>query len=304
MRIAYLLLPFTLALLASAGVCAATPATFEREVAADPNGVVDISSTSGTIDIAGWDRAEVGVQAELGENVDHVDVTSEHGRTTIRVLLRSHVSMALFSLRKDTHLHVKVPKDSQLEVSTVSADVTSDGVQGTQRLKTVSGDIAAEIGPSDIDAKSVSGDIKLRGHGQPARLNVSTVSGDVRLEHAAGDLETTTVSGQITVGLDPAHSVRARTTSGDFHFEGKLTRDAEFDAQTVSGDLKVRANSEDGFAYEAASLSGDISDCFKVEPERSSRYGPGHTLNGKIGGSSAHLRLKSMSGDLELCDHT
>ncbi|MGH8132719.1 MAG: DUF4097 family beta strand repeat-containing protein [Steroidobacteraceae bacterium] len=305
MRIVYPLLPLTLALLASNGACGATPATFERHVAADPHGIVEISSTSGTIDVAGWARAEVGVRAELGEDVDHVEVTSEHGRTSIRVMLRPHASVALFSLHRDeTHLHVKVPKDSELDVSTVSADVTSDGVQGIQRLKTVSGGIVAEIGPADVEAKSVSGDIRLRGHAQPARLHVSTVSGDVRLEHAAGDLETTTVSGTITVALDPARSVRARSTSGDIRFEGRLTRGADFEAQSVSGDLKVRAASEDGFQYEAATMSGDISDCFNVAPERSSKYGPGHTLNGSRGAGGAHVRLKTLSGELTLCDHT
>lgn len=296
------LLPLAAASFAVAAVGGETPATFERQVAADPKGIVEISSTSGTIDVAGWDRAEVGVRAELGENVDRVEVTSEHGRTVIRVMLRSHTSIGVFSGHHETHLHVKIPRGSELDVSTVSADVTSDGVQGIQRLRTVSGDIAAEIGSADIEVKSVSGDIRLRGHGQPAHLHVSSVSGDLRLEHAAGDLEATTVSGEISAALDPAHSMRARSTSGDIRLEGRLTRGAEVDLQSVSGDLKVRGGAADGFQYEVSSLSGDIGDCFNVEPERTSKYGPGHTLNGTRGTGSAHVRIKTMSGDIELCD--
>jgi hypothetical protein len=305
MRMFKVLLPVAAVLFAGAAVGGETPATFERQVAADPKGIVEISSTSGTIDVTGWDRAEVGVKAELGENVDHVEVTSEHGRTVIRVMLHPHSSVGIFwgGDHHETHLHVKVPKGSELDISTVSADVTSDGVQGIQRLKTVSGDISAEMGPSDIEVKSVSGDIKLRGRGQPAHLHVSSVSGDVRLEHAAGDLEATTVSGEISAALDPAHSMRARSTSGDIRLEGKLTRGADVDIQSVSGDLRVHGGSEDGFQYEVSSLSGDIGDCFHVEPERSSKYGPGHTLNGTRGAGSGHVRIKSMSGDIELCDH-
>jgi hypothetical protein len=71
----------------------------------------------------------------------------------------------------------------------------------------------------------------------------------------------------------------------------------------VSGDIKLRATTEDGFEYEAQSLSGDISDCFNVAAERTSQYGPGHKLSGTRGAGSAHVRLKSMSGDLQLCDH-
>jgi len=301
MRIVHKLLPATIALFASAWCCGGdSPTNFEREVAADAKGVVEVTSTTGTIDVSGWDRAAVSVKAELGAEVDHVEVTSSGNHTVVRVILRSHSGSGWN--HDETHLRVRVPKDSELRVSSVSANVTSAGVSGIQRLKTVSGDMVAEIGPADIEAKSVSGSLKLRGHGQPARLHISTVSGDVELAHAAGDLEMTTVSGEITAQLDPAHSVRARSTSGDVHFEGRLTRGADFEAQTVSGDLKVRATFEDGFQYEAQSVTGDISDCFNVQAERTSQYGPGEKLSGTRGAGSAHVRLKSMSGEIELCD--
>jgi DUF4097 and DUF4098 domain-containing protein YvlB len=300
MHLTHRLLPATVALLAGAWAFGSdAPTTFEREVAAQARGVVEISNVNGTIDVTAWDRAAVGVKAELAPDVDHVEVTSSGDHTTVRVQLRPH---SHDWSHEETHLRVQVPKDSSIEVSGVSANVTSAGVSGAQRLKSVSGDITAEIGGSDIEVKSVSGSLKLRGKGQPAKLHVSTVSGDLELKHAAGDLEATTVSGQATVELDPAHSVRLRSTSGDLTFEGRLTRGADFDAQTVSGDLKVRAGSEDGFAFEAASVTGDITDCFNMEAQRTGEYGPGHKLNGSRGSGSGHVRLKTMSGEIELCD--
>lgn len=293
-----LLLPAAVALLASASVWGSdTPSTFEREVPAQAHGVVEISNVNGTIDVTGADRAVVSVKAELAPDVDHVEVTSSGDHTVVRVI-RRHSGFG----HEETHLRVQVPKDSSLEISGVSANVATAGVLGAQRLKTVSGDITAEIGASEIEVKSVSGSLKLRGKGQPSKLHVSTVSGDLELKHAAGDLEATTVSGEATVELDPAHSVRLRSTSGDLTFEGRLVRGADFDAQSVSGDLKVRAGAEDGFQFEAASVTGDISDCFNAEPQRTSEYGPGRKLNGSRGGGSGHVRLKTMSGEIELCD--
>ena len=96
----------------------------------------------------------------------------------------------------------------------------------------MSGDVTAELAGSDLELKTVSGDVKLKGHGQPARLHLSTVSGDVHLEHGAGDLEAGTVSGTLVLSLDSARSVRVRSTSGDVHFEGTLTHGANFDAAT------------------------------------------------------------------------
>jgi DUF4097 and DUF4098 domain-containing protein YvlB len=86
----------------------------------------------------------------------------------------------------------------------------------------------------------VSGDVKLKGHGQPARLHVSSVSGNVRLEHGAGDLEAGTVSGSLVVSLDSARSVRARSTSGDVHFEGTRGDGAgHLRLKTMSGDVQL-----------------------------------------------------------------
>jgi len=283
-------------LFASAAACASGDRTFERQVPAEARGAVDISNVSGTVVVTGWDRPQVSVRAELGEGVERVDVSSEHGRTTVKVVLPHHSGHG-----GDADLHVQVPKDSELTVSAVSADVRTTGVTGVQRLNAVSGDITAELGGSDLELKTVSGDVKLKGHGQPARLHVSSVSGDVHLEHGAGDLEAATVSGTLVVSLDSVRSVRVRTTSGDVHFEGKLASGADFDATSVSGDLNVRASAEAGYAYEVSTFSGEISNCFDATPSEHGHM-PGHTLQGTRGDGAGHIRLKTMSGDVQLCD--
>ncbi len=277
-----------------AGAAQADSKSFERAVPAEPRGVVDISNVSGRIEVIGWDRPEVNVRGELDEGVERVDVTSEHGRTVVKVVL-PHAGH-----HGDADLRVKVPKESEVNVSAVSAEVTTSGVQGEQRLSAVSGDITAEFA-GDLEVKTVSGEVKLKGHGQPARLHVRSVSGDVRLEHGAGDLEAGTVSGSLVLSLDSARSVRARTTSGDLHFEGKLNRGADLDATSVSGDLHVRASADGGYSFEARSFNGDITNCFGAEPvER--HHGSGHTLEGTRGEGAGHVRLNTMSGSIQLCD--
>src|SRR5215472_7548324 len=87
MRLTYPLLPIAFALLASASVWGSdTSGTFEREVAAQARGVVEISNTNGSIDVTGWDRAAVSVKAELAGDVDKVEVTSSGDHTVIRVV--------------------------------------------------------------------------------------------------------------------------------------------------------------------------------------------------------------------------
>ena len=162
--------------------------------------------------------------------------------------------------------------------------------------------MTTEIGAGNLELKTVSGDIKIKGHGQPAQLRVTTVSGDVHLEHGAGDLETTTVSGTLVVSLDTARSVHARTAWGDMHFDAHMTRGATFEASTVSGDLSVRASAEGGYGYEVSTFSGDISDCFGGQ--KAEKGIVGHSMSGTRGDGAGHMRLKTMSGDVQLCDRT
>jgi DUF4097 and DUF4098 domain-containing protein YvlB len=285
------------ALLGSSAAHAADARVFDRQVAAEPRGTVEISNVAGRVEVSGWDRPEISVHGDLEGGVDRVDIASDHGRTTITVRLPSYSFHG-----GGADLRVKIPRGSELDVSSVSADVTSTDVQGVQRLKTVSGGIKADIAQSDVETKTVSGDVILHGHGQPAELRVTTISGNVHVEHGAGQFEATTVSGSLTVQLDPARSVRVRTTSGDFTFQGKLLKGADFDAQTVSGGIKVHAGTEAGIEYEVLTFSGDARNCFNVEAERTSKYGPGSRLSGTRGAGGARVRLKTMSGDVDLCD--
>ena len=268
-----------------------------RRSPAEERGVVEVSNTAGLVDVSGWDRHEVSVHAELDDGVDRVDVISEP---------RPHAHQggaAGHSFRgSEARLHIKVPRDSELHLTTVSADATVTGVNGAQRVNAVSGDVTTEIAAGNLELKTVSGDVKIKGHGQPAQLRVTTVSGDVHLEHGAGDLETTSVSGTLVVTLDTARSVHARTTSGDMHFDARLTKGASFEASTVSGDLNVRASAEGGYAYEVSTFSGDISDCFGGQ--KAEKGIVGHSLSGTRGDGAGHMRLKTMSGDVQLCDRT
>ena len=70
-------------------------------------------SRYGNIEVSGWDRPDVSVRAELGEGVERVDVTPDHGRTVVKVVL-PHAGH-----HGDAELHVKVPKESEVDISAV-----------------------------------------------------------------------------------------------------------------------------------------------------------------------------------------
>jgi Toastrack DUF4097 len=282
-------------LVAASAAAHASDRDSDQTVSADPRGAVEVSNFGGRVEISGWDQPQVSVHTFSSDDVTSVDVHSDHGRTTIKVRLHGFFSGG------DADLKIKIPRTSELEVTTVSADVISTGVLGAQRLKTVSGRIRAEV-TADVEAKTVSGDVTLRGAGRSGELHASSISGSIRLEHGAGDVEATTVSGVLDVELDPGRTVRARTTSGPMYIRGKLAKDADLDLQTVSGNIRLHAGVDGGLEYEASTFSGSIHNCFNAQAERTSQYGPGERLVGTLGKGGGRAWLKTMSGGIDLCD--
>jgi len=292
------------ALAAALGAGAASAEGFEQHVAADAHGMVEISNVNGRVDVEGWDRPEVYVRAPGSSKVE---VTSAPGHTSIRVV---HSGPSLFG-SGSVDLTVSVPKGSEVDVSAVSADVKSAHVEGAQHLHTISGNIAADFGPGDLEVKTVSGDTSLKGPDETAQardtaevpaVRITSVSGDVSLQHGARTLEAQSVSGDLAVQLGAVHSVRLRTTSGDLSFSGQLEHGATLESESVSGDLKLKVGGDD-YAYEVSSFSGDINNCFGQEAQRVSAHGPGKRLSGTRGAGEGKVRVKSMSGDVSLCDH-
>lgn len=283
---------------------AAHASTFHQQVAADPRGEVDVSNISGDIIISGWDRPEVSVTADLPSDSQRVKVIAGRGHTRVCVSYGESNGCNSTGWSGDhgsVRLEIQVPRQSQLDVSAVSADINSRSVSGTQRLQTVSGDINAELGSGDDEVNSVSGTVTLQGSGQDGTLHAASVSGDLRVMNVAGELEARTVNGTLTAELSPARLARLNTTSGDIALSAKLASDGTVETETVSGDQKLSVSAAAGYAYDAKSFSGDITNCFGQRSERS-EYGPGDRLEGTRGGGAGHVRIQSMSGDVHLCD--
>jgi len=286
-----------MASLSAAGVAVhAQERQFDQQTVADAHGIVEISNFAGTVDVSGWDQPQVSVHADIPQGADKVKISSDRGRTTITVQFPN------FSFDANgVRLKIRVPRASEVDVTGVSADVSTTELSGVQRLKSVSGSIRADIAQADVEAKTVSGDVMLRGQGKPGELHLTTISGSIHLDHGAGDVEANTTSGDIRMHIDQGRSVRLRTINGDVDLKGSLVKDADVDAQTVSGDVKVHATADAGYEYEVTTFSGEMGNCFNIEADRS-RHGPGQRLSGTLGKGNAHVRIKTMNGDIVLCD--
>jgi hypothetical protein len=266
----------------------------DRKVAADPRGVVRISNVAGTVNVTGWNRSEVEVRGRYWGGVKGVDVSSDNGRVIVRAAYGN-------GSRGGADLDIRVPEASDVDITTTSADVETSRLTGPQRVKTVSGSIRSDFA-KDFEGKSVSGDMRLRGSAKAGDVRVETISGDVVLEKAAGEFDAQTTSGDLFLDVQDGSMIRMRTTSGDLSLRGTLRKDATVFVETISGDVTLRVKPAAGFDYEAATFSGDLGNCFGKSAERTNPHGPGKRLIGRTGDGQARVRVKSMSGDIALCD--
>jgi DUF4097 and DUF4098 domain-containing protein YvlB len=270
--------------------------TVEKSVAADPRGDVEITNVSGDVQVSGWDRAEVAVTAELGSGVERLDVVSEPQRTIVKVVLpKGHGSGG------STDLMVRVPRDSSLTISTVSADQTIADVRGAQRLQAVSGTITTQVWGADFEAKTVSGEVTVSGHGGKGIARVSSVSGNLSLDNIGSELELGTVSGDMNVRTDQLTRARIKTTNGDLDLVSSLVRDARIEAEAINGDLRFHLRGAVNAMIDVATFNGDIDNCFGPKPRRTSEYAPGNELRFQEGDGAGLIRIKTLNGGVELC---
>ncbi|HEV2703298.1 MAG TPA: hypothetical protein VGV09_16850, partial [Steroidobacteraceae bacterium] len=139
-------------------VCAADDKAYSEHLAASPTGSVQINDVAGSVTVNGWEKPEVDIQGELGAAVERVEVTHTEDHIVIKVILPHDLDHAP-DHSSEVRLQVHVPLNSSLEVSTVSAAITVEGIQKASKLRTVSGEVHAGLAGADEEVTSVNGNI-------------------------------------------------------------------------------------------------------------------------------------------------
>jgi DUF4097 and DUF4098 domain-containing protein YvlB len=274
---------------------AGTPS--KEHAVADATGKVEVSNTVGSVVVMAWPRNEIEVTGTLGAGAERLEFSSVDKLTRVKVVYPDRPARA-----EDTSLVIKVPGGSSLAVNTVSADVRAQGVRGQQRLQSVSGDIRTEAAAEDVECKTVSGSVTVAGSGQRGLLTVTTVSGDTTVTGVAGEVNGNTVSGRFTIAMADASRSRLRSTSGDLGLKGNVAQDARLDFESISGNVRLDLQGPVGAEFDVSSFNGDIKNCFGPKPVRTSEYAPGSELRFREGQGTARVRIKTLNGDISICN--
>ncbi len=283
------------------GVLLAAPALagkIDQTQDADANGEVDIFNLSGSIEIIGWNRKQIQVTGTIGDDVEEFIFERDGKSTTIKVKVpdRMHGHKDVSS-----DLVIRVPQGSSIDVSSVSCDISTEGVQGEQELQSVSGDIEIEIFSADVDAETVSGDVDAEGSNKDAEVKLETVSGDVTVDGLSGEIKAGSISGDVDVDQGDFSRARLETVNGDITYNAALRSGGKLDIETVNGTVDVTFLGDVSARFDIETFNGRIRNCFGPEAERTSKYAPGWELSFTEGGGDGRVSIATLNGGLRLC---
>jgi hypothetical protein len=211
--------------LASAPLYAGTPINETRPL--DPRGRIEIDNMKGRIQVRAWDRNEVRVTGTLGDGVEKLVVDGDRGNLEIRVEYPKRMGSWRNDRTGPTELLLQVPLQASLDIESVSADIDVDGVA-----------------PDEIDVDTVSGNVTIAA--APRHASIESVSGDLALTLNSREARTESVSGDIVLKGRLDGEVHAETVSGDITIDSRGERVRRLSTGTVSGDADVRVGLADG----------------------------------------------------------
>jgi DUF4097 and DUF4098 domain-containing protein YvlB len=264
---------------------------------ADPRGRVVVEIVRGKVTVEGWDEQAVHVQGTRDDKSEEF-VFERNGREiVIQDELKSRSGGRDSS---GTHITVRVPRGSDVDIDTVSAAQRVRDIDGDVRLEAVSGGIDAAGLRGDAAIGTVSGDIVVAGATGEVRLE--SVSGGIDADVDATRLDVEAVSGDAIVNNGGAlERLDASTISGDLEVRTALAEKARANLESVSGDVTLTLRGElDARFYVETGPGGDIENGLTDQSPRRERYVGAETLDMRLGEGSADVEASVITGTVTL----
>lgn len=285
------LFPFCAALLLVPAMALADTRVDERHNVA-AGGRIELSNIAGKVTVRGWDRNDVQLTGTLSDGLQlRQEKSANRVRWEIEYPRRGNSGGATLTLN--------VPRSVELLLSTVSADQDISGVD-VRRLQadTVSGSLSASGRSGDSKLNTVSGNVNARL--QTPKLDVNTVSGRIEAGGGvSGEIGAQTVSGRVGVDAGRIQRLVVETVSGGIDLSATgLAPGGRINVESVSASVSLRLPRTVSAQLSVNSFSGSInSDAGKVERPR---YGPGSSLDARLGSGDGDIRVQSHSGSVQV----
>jgi len=229
--------------------------TWHETFDVDKEVVLMLSNKIGSIEIEGWDRREIDVQAEIRIKAPSKDKAKRICREIVFEVEREGTAFLINAdlprVRQDAfwggntsiviQYSIKVPHNTDLDVEVVNGDIDTRGTEGLFRLRAVNGSITHSSLGGEGSAQTTNGGVECSIEDFPAggELELKAVNGGLELKLPSGigaEFEARAVNGSVKVGFPLREITKKKRSSaagviGDG--EGKI------DLKTVNGHVRI-----------------------------------------------------------------
>ncbi|MFC3121389.1 DUF4097 family beta strand repeat-containing protein [Agaribacter flavus] len=282
---------------------------------ASPDSIVKIEHLSGEATIEGWDKNQVKVSGELGENTKDFQFTRDGKTISIIVKVeKKNKKHWNYGHYEGDDLTIFVPKKSRVHYRTTNADVGVSGIlggtnidvingniraselEGRIYLETVNGEVSATKLSGDLVVDTVNGDIDIE-HIAGKKIRVEAVNGDIQFDTSAADVNVETVNGDMQLIVNSAMDINMNTVNGSVDARLTLGDGAYVQASSVGGsiDLSFDENIQASFDIESHAGGRIRNRLNDIEPQKA-KYGPRRWLEFSIGEPTATVEVSTVNG--------
>lgn len=239
--------------------------TVDETRAAATDGLVDIATTTGSVTVRGWDRAEVKVTGTIEPDVVALDIGRDGSTTTIEVRVPEPGKLVK-NPKLGAALEIFVPAGTSVRVSSIGAKIEVIDVDGLRDLQTLGGSLRVKGGAGPVLASTLGGAITVEA--PSSRVQFSTATGTVTISGVDGEVAGRTMDGSIRIAASRIVDADISTMSGDITIDAEIAKDGRLKAVAELGgriDLTVPADVEGRFTL---SCRADAMDMASFKPRR------------------------------------
>jgi hypothetical protein len=280
----------------------------EASIATSPNVAVVFCGGSGSVNVRGWDKAEVRASSEKGTKISLAAVrangeSSPVTQVTVKIVDEDSDESFLGPCFSNSDLDLYVPRGATIDLRTREGDMNVEKI-AKAGLRTLNGSFYLREISTSVQANSTSGDISIENSSGQIILN--TISGSIDVRNVkpseAGDpLLVTSISGDVNLDRTSHLRVEGGTVSGDVTLFGALTKGATYSLRTTSGDVTTVLPPNSSFRVTAVvSINGEIISDFPITKTTSTATRTTTRLVGTYGTADSTLNLTAVNGTIHL----
>ncbi|HET7871526.1 MAG TPA: DUF4097 family beta strand repeat-containing protein [Terriglobales bacterium] len=249
-----------------------------------PGGTLNLVSNAGSVNLKPGPGNMVVVAYHTHSDQVEVDLssTADHRRIEVQTHVLSDKRPA--GDEANVEYEVIVPAGTAVNVNTVNAPITVDGLSGDLNLSSESGTVTVRnVNRSHLTVRGVSAPVNLADI-SAARLDVTANGGAVQMTNVWGP------------------KVKVGTSSGNISYRGDCSGVGSYDFSTHSGNIDLLLPEKASVDLTARSYNGTVENDFPLQKKPHSSFQPktGSSFAGTSNSGASSVTLQSINGKIRV----